>query len=392
MAVSVQNEFGLVKQVTVGFSWMGSIFSGNAFIRGMTMKVIKLIIQILTVLGIGSLKRMTDISNQPKKIMVLSVVVFSVLGMNHPALAISYDECEKLGFAPGSKAASLCRAYEWGNLESGLKRLLCVGYSSSVCFKPEEQQEVVKLFKTYPETLEKAAEAVKNSNDIYHAANLTKAFQQFVKKHELAIEGGVEMDKAGSNTLYDSSKLVYLGSFPAYLHKDTSEVVNQCKYSGGVPLDINMVKSHLDSGNIKSPRGDSVVLVDGDKLIVRGLLSPADGKSWGSWGNLFCEIRKDLEEYTKYAVLEKMTFADTQKYCTDQNKFLPTEREAKARIRMIVSDVSNNKVELKEKRSGRYIPHLYMAYANSQYDYGYVITSPGGGTPRVKPCPFGKRA
>ena len=77
MTVSVQNELGLIKQVTVGFSWMGSIFSANAFIRGMTVKAIKLIIQILTVLGIGYLKRMTDISNQPNKIMILSVVVFS---------------------------------------------------------------------------------------------------------------------------------------------------------------------------------------------------------------------------------------------------------------------------------------------------------------------------
>lgn len=262
--------------------------------------------------------------------------------------------------------------------EDQLKKLVCVGYSKSVCYKSKEKEDAVRFFKKYPKAFEKAINTVNSSTDHYHGAELIEAFNNFGIENGL-IQGGSGntsvMEKAGTNSVYNRSKLLYLGRFPIYQHNDSKEVIKLCNSMGGVPLTQKMMSSHLKAGNIRGIRDtESAIITKDDKLNLINLKSGT--KEREPWGLLFCEKRKDLIVDKSYKDLSKATFRESQNYCLEQGKFLLNEDEAKARVFMIATEINKKRLKLKNTRNSRSIPGIYIAYANSQYDYGYVSCSP----------------
>ncbi|WP_319577450.1 hypothetical protein [uncultured Desulfobacter sp.] len=287
------------------------------------------------------------------------------------------EDCKALNL--NGDALSLCLSYDWGRLEDKLRELVCVGYSESVCYKPKDKEDSVRFFKAYPKAFEIAMNTVNSSTNHYHAAELIEAFNNFGIENGL-IQGGSGntsvMEKAGTSSVtYNREKLEFLGNFPVYLHNDSKKVIKQCNSMRGVPLTQNMMSSHLKAGNIRAIRNSEIAIITtDDKLNLINLKSGT--KENGNWGLLFCEKREDLLVDKNYKDLHKVTFRESQNYCLEQGKFLLSEDEAKGRVLMIAKEINKKRLKLKNIRNSSYIPRIYIAYANSQYDYGYVSCTP----------------
>ena len=168
----------------------------------------------------------------------------------------------------------------------------------------------------------------------------------------------------GHNAEYNTESMLYAGQFPLY-QKGLDEAKKQCRLSGGRLMQASEAHNYISEGQIRVRIGTpEVVVVEGNKLTVTA--------GNGSWGELICAKEEGSSGDLGFETLNKVTFRESQNYCLDQGKWLLDEDHAKARIVMVAQGVKQKKVKLENTRSRSKIPQLYMAYANSQQDYGYV--------------------
>jgi len=169
----------------------------------------------------------------------------------------------------------------------------------------------------------------------------------------------------GLNTQYNSEIMLYAGQFPVY-KKGIDEAKGMCKRSGARLMQATEVRDYIAKGELKVRTGTpQVVAEENNKLTVTG-------DSGASWGELICAKEAGNSEAAQFKNLNKVTFRESQDYCLSQGQWLLDEDNAKARIMMIAQGVKNKTIKLENTRSRSKIAQLYLAYANSQQDYGYV--------------------
>ncbi len=211
--------------------------------------------------------------------------------------------------------------------------------------------------------------------------NSPSAFQALVKAgsciDETSSSGG-KFSK-GLNTKYNSELMLYAGQFAVY-QKGIDEAKGMCERSGGRLMQATEVRDYIAKGELQMRTGTpQVVAEENNKLTVTG-------SSNASWGELICAKEAGNSEATQFKNLNKATFRESQDYCLSQGQWLLDEENAKARIMMIAQGVKNKTIKLENTRSRSKIPQLYLAYANSQQDYGYV----GANASPFIPLPVGQ--
>lgn len=192
-----------------------------------------------------------------------------------------------------------------------------------------------------------------------------------------SVQSGESLAK-GLNVEYNPELMLYAGQFS--VQKDINEAKGVCKRSGGRLMQATEVHDYIAKGELKMRTGTPrVVAEENNKLTVTG-------DSSTSWGELICAKEAGNSEATQFKNLNKVTFRESQDYCLSQGQWLLDEENAKARIMMIAQGVKNKTIKLENTLSRSQVPQLYLAYANSQQDYGYV----GANASPFIPLPIGK--
>lgn len=199
-----------------------------------------------------------------------------------------------------------------------------------------------------------------------HKKHNPTLFQSFVKSGACKSDDTAQPEgdfAKGRNAEYKTEFMLYAGQFPVY-KKGLDEARKQCKLSGGRLMQAAEARDYISNGAIRTRIGTpEVVAEEGNKLIVTA--------GNGSWGELICAKEKGRSADLSFETLNKVTFRESQDYCLSKGKWLLDEDNAKARLMMVAQSVQQKKIKLDDPRRSK-IPQLYMAYANSQQDYGYV--------------------
>lgn len=110
---------------------------------------------------------------------------------------VSFEECQKMELS--GKAKNVCQTLSWGmwnQIPGALQKVVCVGYSSSMCLSGKELDDVALLFEKYPDYLEVAIDKYANDphlrNDRY-AKVMPDKIKAFADEYGIEIETKVSL-------------------------------------------------------------------------------------------------------------------------------------------------------------------------------------------------------